>query len=1322
MTNAAPPSYHIDQPVHWRPVEPELTITGWCYAGPDRECLDLRARVDGVVFLGVHGLDRPDTQRAFGGAPAARRSGFLQRVRVWSGVRELALDYLDAQDGWREFFRTPLDPSALPPTRPPGPRLRAELVFETLHYLYRHFHRASFRRVCAEADRALREVLTFNSDVPRGREFHGFIENPGFWVKAQYDKFRVTGWTFGIGFEIQRLRATAGAASENRLIYPKDRVDVAAEHPDHAHAVRSGYYGLVDIRAGTPSPVNLKIFAELADGSARLVFARRLHLDPHDEHAGPVPVYRPRHFAKCVLALLRGALLGRFRLDDWPRCRAEVRRLRLHLASTLGRGEPARPPSVAPRRRDQDPYARWAWHNRLTARLVTALQQEAATAAAADGPLISILVPTHNTAERHLRALLDSVRGQFYPRWELCLADDASPQPHVRRIIEEAARADPRIKAVFRTENGHIARATNSALDVATGAFIALVDHDDLLPPDSLLHVAQAIQRHPAAGYLYTDEDKIDEAGRRFDPQFKGDWSPEMAITHNFTHHLTVIRRRLVEEAGRLRPDFTGAQDLDLFLRCFELVPGADVVHVPFVGYHWRAHRESTASRGDQKGYLFEAARRAIEEAVRRRGLRAVPFLPEFARRHALCLHQLRWDPALLREQPVTVVIPAKNRADLLRRCLASLARTVPRESVKVVVVDDASDEPAMVALLRELPARADLSCEVVSAPVTPEGFNYSRLVNLGSARAATPLLLHLNNDIEALAPGWLEDLVGWLSVPGVDVAGARLLYPDGRINHAGISISRQDGLPHALFEHEPADDLGYLFLPHAARNVAAVTGACLLTRTALYRELGGFDEGQLRVAYNDVDYCLRVQQRGGRVVYSPQAELQHVGSASRGRRYTETEHVAFLARHAGYRDPYLGGALEFPPPAPRLDPAHHLYAGAARPLRLLLVTHNLQFEGAPILLFEQARHHAAQSGVTVRVASLADGPLRERYAALGIPVEIWNAAPLLAAETPGQFARALRAFAAGRAGDDADLMVGNTLLCFWTVPLAALAGKPSLLYVYESSSLEKLFARAAIPPLLRAPAEAALRDATRVVFSAQATLAVFAEHNANDNFRLITSSVDVAAARRLLAATDRAALRRRYGFPADVPLVINVGAVCERKGQHIFIRAIDQLRRTYAASFPGRPAPQFLIIGARDGLYLETVQQDIALLGLDTVRIVPETGAIQDYFLMADLLVCTSFEESFPRVLLEAMAFGVRIVSTDVFGIPEMLTGNDEAWLVPAGDPFKLSAALQKALADHFAGDDSMTSMAYARVLRSFDAQRLLPRHLRLCREAALG
>jgi len=1347
--------FSIDQPVSWRIAAPALEIAGWLYPEGEAACLDIRARIDRRVFLGLYGLDRDDLIARFPGNLAARRSGFRIAAHVWTGAHAVVLDWQDTAGEWHEFFRADLDLSALPTTAQAPKVLKTSYVYETLGHLYRACHSASFFAMCREADRMLREVLVFTTEVPRGDGFHGFIETPGYWLQAQYDKFRVTGWTFGIGFDIARLHATTGVGAGNRLIYPKERADVASGHPEHANALRAGFYGLVDVRADLPGPAHLRIYADQPDGRRLLVFSRRMFLDKRDEHSGPVPVFRPWKFWLCKLALLRGAYLGRFKLQDWKYPFSEINRLRADLDRSLGRtvGAPP-PPAVVVRRSQQDPYSRWVWHNRPTPRLLAALGLDANAAVAAGGPLISLLVPAYNTPERYLRELLDCLRAQLYPRWELCIADDASPKPHVRRMLEEAARADSRIRPVFRPQNGHISRATNSALEIATGEFVALLDHDDLLPPDALLHVAQAVLAHPTAGYLYTDEDKIDDTGRRFDPQFKGDWAPEMAITHNYTHHLTVIRRSVVNDAGGLRPEFNGAQDIDLFLRCFEKIAHADVVHVPFVCYHWRAHAESTASRGDQKGYLFDAARRAIAEACQRRGLRAEPMLPEWATRYACCLHQLHWDAAILRENPVTIVIPTKNRGELLTRCLDSLARTTPRESVQVIVVNDGSDEPATLDLLRSLPARADLRCNVLDLPADPAGFNYSRLVNAGSARADTPLLLHLNNDVEALRPGWLEELAGWLTVPGVGVVGAKLLYPDSTINHAGIGLSRHDRLPHTLFEREPSEDLGLLFLPHAARNVAAVTGACLLTRTALYRELGGFDETDFRVAYNDVDFCLRAWERGQRVVVTPQAVLQHVGSASRGREYTEKEHLAFVARHGAYRDPFLGDTYDFPPAAPRLNPYHYRYAdtaqqpsasfwppsfvphlppsrlsplasslsAASRPLHLLFVTHNLKFEGAPILLFEQARHHATVPGVSVRVVSPEDGPLRARYEALDIPVEVWDASAILTAADAAQCDTAIAALASAHPLPDVDLVVGNTVLTFWTVPLAARLNKTSLLYVYESCTLDKLFARAGLPARLREPAEAALRDATRVCFAARATEAVFQEQNHHDNFRLVPSSVDLARIQKFVATSDRAALRRKHGIPADAPLVINVGSVCERKGQHIYLRGIDRLRKEWPAAFPGKPFPLFLIIGARDGLYLESIQQDIALLGLDEVRVLAERGDIDDFFRMADLLVCTSFEESFPRVLLEAMAFGVRIVSTDVFGIHEMLVANDEAHLIPAGDPAKLSAALATALGEHFAGDDWMVSMARARVHRHFDTTKLLPQHLALCREAALG
>lgn len=1337
MPEPAQPQFHVDRPATWRPDTACFEISGWLYAGEGARCVDLRARVDRRAFLGLYGLERPDIRQHFGGAAGALRTGFLQRVQVWRGAKEIVLDWHDGTQ-WHEFFRTALDTRGLPAdAKKPAKVLRAALVNQTLHHLYRHFHRAAWSELCRETDAILAEVLVANTDVPAGDRLLGHIENPGHWIGVGYEKFRVTGWVFGVGHEVVRLGATTGASAENRLVYPKERPDVASHRADHPNALRSGFYGLVDIRKDTPSPANLLVFAEKPDGSRALAFARRLHLDRRDEHSGPVPVFKAQLFYKVVAAFLRGRLLGRFVFDDWPAARAEIARVRRQLAATLSHGaEPGLPATIL-RRRDQDPYTRWCWHNRLTPRLRSVLQADADAAVKAGGPLISVVVPAYNTPEKYLRELLACLQAQIYPRWELCIADDASPQPHVRRILEEAARADGRIKPVFRTENGHISRATNSALEVATGEFVALLDHDDVLPPDSLLHIAGAILRRPSAGYLYTDEDKIDDTGRRFDPQFKGGWSPEMAITHNYTHHLTVIRRRIVEQAGRLRPGFNGAQDIDLFLRCWELIDPPDVVHVPYIGYHWRAHAESTATRGDQKGYLFEAARQGIAEAIARRGLRATPMLPDFAKQYALCLHQLKWSPDILRDSPVTIVIPTKNRADLLRTCLDSLARTTPRESVQVVVVDDNSDDAEALAYLDTLPARADLRVEVVragwspvSAPATGVGvetdagrsaFNYSRLVNLGTARADTPLVLHLNNDVEALAPGWLEDMAGWLSLPGVGVVGAKLLYPDGTLNHAGISLSRDDGLPHVLFEREPAEDLGYLFLPHAARNVAAVTGACLLTRTDLYRRLGGFDEAKLQVAYNDVDYCLRAGDAGFRIVYTPQAALRHVGSASRGNAYAEREHLEYIARHGTRRDPCHSEALQFPPRNLPLDPYHLRAAKTSRPFRALLVTHNLKLEGAPIFLLELARYLATQPGVQVTVASAEDGPLRARFAEAGLKVEVWDVAALAGARNPAEFRTSLQQFAAARRWDDAEVIVGNTLVSFWAVHLAAHLGRPSALYLHESKPVKRFF-EASLPPLMHPLVEEAIRVATRVVFTAQSTRDIHEEHNGNDNFRLLPSWVDFDRLDAFAAAHRPADLRRKHGLDPDAVTIVNIGSVCERKGQHIYIRGIELLRRELAGLFPGRKF-QWVIVGARPGLYMEALAEDIALMGLqDTVKIFPETPDIYDFYRLADLLVCTSFEESFPRVILEAMVFGNRIVSTDVNGIAEMLTNTDEAYLVPAGDPHKLATALKAALADHFAGNTKMPRMARARAARHYHHARTLPRHLQAVREAWLG
>jgi len=606
-------------------------------------------------------------------------------------------------------------------------------------------------------------------------------------------------------------------------------------------------------------------------------------------------------------------------------------------------GKKNTPPPPTPWER-KDPFDLWTHHNRLTPRLLKFLEQEAKPVLA-EGPKISILVPTYNTSAKFLDELIASVKNQVYTHWELCFADDASPESHVVKKLRAAADSDDRIKFTIRENNGHISAATNSALEMATGEYVSFLDHDDLLPADALLHVVEAIIAQPQADFLYTDEDKIDVSGHHYDPQFKGDWNPEMAITHNYTHHLRTIRRNIVEEVGGLRIGYEGAQDIDLILRCVEKIKHANIIHVPFVCYHWRTHEESTAQRGDQKGYLFGAARKAIEDAVERRGHRAEVELPELMKDNALCLHQLKWSPELIAENPVTIIVPSRNHPELLKDCVASLDRTVNWEHAKLIVIDDGSHELAAVEFLKEIETRKDRPWRVLRPKREPSGFNYSRLVNLGTDAANTPLVLHLNNDVEAIEPGWLEDMVGWMSVEGVGVVGARLIHRDETLNHSGIWVGPNGGLAHAVFVGLPKDDFGYLFQPHAARNTTAVTGACLLTSKALYQQLNSFDTADFRVAYNDVDYCMRALNAGHRTVYSPGATLIHLGSATRGISYTEKEHLAFVQRYPAFRDPHFSESVEYANPTFRINAYDHRFASRELKLHIGIVSHNLNLE-----------------------------------------------------------------------------------------------------------------------------------------------------------------------------------------------------------------------------------------------------------------------------------------------------------------------------------------------------------------------------------------
>jgi|GEM_PF-1637774 len=511
-------------------------------------------------------------------------------------------------------------------------------------------------------------------------------------------------------------------------------------------------------------------------------------------------------------------------------------------------------------------------------------------------PLISVLMPVYNVPEQFLRKAIESVCAQIYPNWELCIADDASTAPHIRPLLEEFARRDRRIKLVFREHNGHISAASNSALEIATGEYTGFLDHDDELAPHALFCVAHEIATHPTAEAIYSDEDKIDEIGQRFAPHFKPDWNPDLLTSQNYFCHLTVYKTSTLRAVGGLRLGFEGSQDWDLALRITERIKSEQIIHIPRVLYHWRAIEGSTAADLSAKQYTNNAARKALEEHFTR--IRQSVELNMTVGGH--------WRVRRKQSRPsplVTLIIPTRDHRELLINCIESIFNQTNYRDFEVLVADNESADPKLKAYYKKTAKRKRFSILPCPGP-----FNFSAINNRAVEHARGEIIGLLNNDLETMNPDWLDEMVSQATRPEIGVVGAKLFYPDMTIQHAGV-ITGVGGVAGHAFKYRRSSDPG---TPqnrlHLVHNVTAVTAACAVLRKSVFVEAGGFDEENLKVAFNDVDFCLRVQDLGYRNLYTPFAEFIHHESASRGAEDSpdkiarfQTE-IAFMKKRWGNR------------------------------------------------------------------------------------------------------------------------------------------------------------------------------------------------------------------------------------------------------------------------------------------------------------------------------------------------------------------------------------------------------------------------------------
>ena len=517
--------------------------------------------------------------------------------------------------------------------------------------------------------------------------------------------------------------------------------------------------------------------------------------------------------------------------------------------------------------RNQASYLNWLARNEVLD--IEAMTQEIATFHYQ--PKISIAMPVYNVEEKWLRLCIDSILNQVYTNWELCMADDASTDPNVKKILTEYQQLDERIRVVFREQNGHISEATNSALAIATGEFVALLDNDDELAINAFYEVVKVLNENPELDLIYSDEDKIDMDGNRSDPAFKPDWSPDLLLGTNYISHLGVYRRSILEEIGGFRKGYEGSQDYDLVLRFTEKTTKERITHIPKVLYYWRMLPTSTAVDQGSKGYAFEAGLRAVQDALVRRGING-----HATHGAANGLYDVYYD--IESEKLVSIIIPTKNGYKDVQRCVSSIIEKTTYQNYEIIMADNGSTDPKMHELYakfeQQLPGR--FFVESIDIP-----FNFSTINNRAAKKAHGEYLLFLNNDTEVITENWLTLMVSFAQQERIGCVGAKLLYPSGIIQHAGVILGLGGVAGHGHYGY-PHGDLGYFGRLAINVNYSAVTAACLLMKKADFDAVGGFEEA-FTVAFNDVDLCLKVQALGRDNVWLHEAELYHFESQTRG-------------------------------------------------------------------------------------------------------------------------------------------------------------------------------------------------------------------------------------------------------------------------------------------------------------------------------------------------------------------------------------------------------------------------------------------------------
>ncbi len=1329
--------FSIDSPINWKISNSQIEIVGWCFHDILKH-QNIRARVGTEIFLGKYGIPRPDVAQQYNDISTAQNSGFQISVELSPGNYQLILEVEDKKGKWHELAIYPISIS----------------------------------------------TVKANFDAPTN------------WQQRE-GVILFAGWCCHPEQKVTKLVLKYGDISVD-CAYGLRRKDVGEIFPDWVGSGHSGFEVTVELPAGKWQ-VSLEAYLESGEivgfPSSEVLQLKRYSFWEKAKD-------KFQQLSKFAQAIRKRTAERKQRLgriiplpSELPSIARQI--LAIYRQQQKQDGELLPPPGfVLPE--TIDVYDAWLavnkWCDRSGQYLISRLES-----CRTPLPKISVVMPVYDPPLEFLRQGIDSILNQVYQNWEFCIADDCSNNPNIREILTEIANTDSRIKLTFRSENGNISAATNSAAELATGDFILFLDNDDELTPDALGEVALYISQNPEIDFLYSDDDKISTEGKRFDPQFKPEYSPELLLSYMYMGHLCVVRKEIFDKIGGFRIGFEGSQDYDFALRATEI--SRQVGHLPLVLYHWRTTPGSTAISGGEKPKSFLAGKKAVQESLIRRGVVGNISQPDWAVRENLGIFKPTFPD---QGNSVTIIIPTKNQAKLLKACIESLGKTT-YQNYQVFVIDNESDESETLEYLESLKYlySGEANISVIPVANTDVKFNFAAINNRAVEKVKTEYILFLNNDTEIIYPHWLSQMMGYAKIPGVGAVGAKLIYPDKRIQHAGVIHGLHHGLAGHAFKLLHSENRGYLSQAFVSRNYSAVTAACMLTPRKLFLELGGFDEENFAVAYNDADYGYRLLESGYRSVYCADAELIHKEGTSRGYSDNPQEEANYRRKYSQMIDEFYSPHFSLESELFKIQPRRYFIKNlevitrkskrimksvnsekeleldthlnqpeintqvkvdnsekeselntqtlkanspnqneseinnqarvdnsqkeseintqilevnypkeseinsqtkvdnhgkkseinnqiscstenlptsvkeAFPRIKMLMCSNSLELTGAPLHQLEIALKLAKDGIVEPIIFSVNDGELREIYQQQNIQVIVKDN-PLEHIYKRDVYDSALTTFAQEIKSLNIDVMYINTLENFFMVDVAQMLNIPSVWNVHESQPWQTYFNRFGTEIAVRALE--CFRYPYRIIFVSDATRNKYLPLNSHHNFTVIHNGLDLDLLKKASAKWSRQEARLALGVKKDEIVILLLGTVCERKGQHDLIRALSFMPEEE------RQKIKCFLVGDRPNLYSLKLHELVKNLPEEVqqrVEIVGETSETAKYYQAADIFVCTSRIESFPRVILEAMAYSLPIVTTPVFGIVEQVKPNINGLFYTCDNPEELANVLMSLLTD---------------------------------------